>query len=114
MAQQYVPKKEKCPVCDTKWTKTSFGSATWYDCSKCNKKAEDLENSSNKNSTKDKSFKIGDIEEWEAFIDALDYDDFDMPFLKITKAQKYEICNELIAEGVITTPEEYMDWLEGV
>lgn len=34
----------RCPVCSTPWTKTSFGSKTWYDCLKCEKKAEDIVN----------------------------------------------------------------------
>jgi len=34
----------KCPVCSTSWTKTGFGSKTWYDCLKCGKKAEDIVN----------------------------------------------------------------------
>lgn len=33
---------DKCPKCSTPWTKTSFGSKTWYDCTPCKKKAEDL------------------------------------------------------------------------
>ena len=31
-----------CPRCNTPWTISGFGSSKWYDCKKCNKKAEEL------------------------------------------------------------------------
>jgi len=33
---------DKCPVCSSEWTMTKFGASTWYDCSTCNKTAEEL------------------------------------------------------------------------
>lgn len=35
---------DKCPVCDTKWKVTAFGTKVWKDCVKCNEKAEVLVN----------------------------------------------------------------------
>lgn len=114
MAKEFKPETEKCPVCDTKWTKTSFGSKTWYDCSPCNKTAEDIVVLKSSSSSGTKEYKLGNLEEWENFIDTLEFDDdFDL-FIKKSRAEKVEICNELIKQGIITTPDEYLAWIGGV
>ena len=33
---------DKCPKCNTPWTKTRFGTRNWKDCLPCGKTAEDL------------------------------------------------------------------------
>ena len=113
----FKPETDKCPVCDTTWTKTNFGAKTWYDCKPCRKTAEDIVVVKNKTSSGTKEYKLGSLDEWEAFIDMMNIDDdYDgTPFLKtMTKAQKFDICNELVKEGVIETSEEFWDFLQGV
>lgn len=73
----FKPEKDTCPVCNTEWTKTSFGARTWYDCSQCEKTAEELTGKDTKSSsTSDKKeIKLDSLEEWEMFIDMMNMDD---------------------------------------
>jgi hypothetical protein len=140
----FKPETEKCPVCDTKWTKTSFGAKTWYDCKPCGKTAEDIvvvKSSTKSGGTKE--YKLDSLDEWEAFIDMMNLDDdYDgTPFVvekivetsgcpilnlpegmsfvpnvprAMTSAEKFEICNELMRQGIIETNEEYWDFIQGL
>lgn len=113
----FKPETDKCPVCDTNWTKTNFGARTWYDCKPCGKTAEDIVVVKNKTkSGGTKEYKLDSLDEWEAFIDMMniDDDDYGVPFVKMTKAQKFDICNELIREGIIETNEQFWDFIQGV
>ena len=38
----YKSVEDKCPVCDTAWTETSFNGKTFYDCIPCGMKKEDI------------------------------------------------------------------------
>lgn len=114
MAKEFKPETEKCPVCDTKWTKTNFGASTWYDCTPCGKKAEDIVLVKNNTRSGTKEYTIGNLEEWEAFIDAMNIDDdFDGIFYK-SHAHKVAVCQELIQQGIIETEQEFIDFLNGV
>lgn len=80
----YKPKDEKCPVCNTKWTKTAFGAKVWYDCKPCGKTAEDIIVVKNKTESGTREYKLDSLDEWEHFIDMMNLDDdYDgTPFLK--------------------------------
>lgn len=74
---------DKCPRCRTPWTITTFGSKKWYHCKPCNKKAEDLilgnsaPTSLPKDSSSGESSFIDDLDDWDAFLKAIDSDAFD-------------------------------------
>ena len=46
VAPEYIG--EKCPVCSTPWTITTFGARIWKDCKPCGKTAEKLLDKSNR------------------------------------------------------------------
>lgn len=111
----FKPETEKCPVCDTKWTKTSFGAKVWYDCKPCGKTAEDIvvvKSSTKSGGTRE--YKLDSLDEWEAFIDMMNLDDdYDgTPFLKSKSAAvRVEIANYLLSKDAIKTPEQYIKFL---
>ena len=117
MTKQFKPETEKCPICDTTWTKTSFGANVWYDCKPCNKTAEDIVVLKKSSSSGTKEFRLGELQDWEDFLlefDLDDDDDFGVPFLKYkTKDEKFDIVQELFEQGIIETAQEYVDWLNG-
>lgn len=111
----FKPETDKCPVCDTTWTKTNFGAKTWYDCKPCGKTAEDIVVVKNKTkSGGTKEYKLDSLDEWEAFIDMMniDDDDYGVPFMKVTKANKIAYLNYLMEAGAITTSEQYLKALD--
>lgn len=114
----FKPETEDCPVCNTKWTKTNFGAKTWYDCKPCKKTAEDIVVVKSKSKSGDtKEYKLDSLDDWESFIDMMNMDDdYDgYPFLKtMTSAEKFEICNELMRQGVIETNEQFWDFIQGI
>lgn len=116
MTKEFKPETEKCPICDTKWTKTTFGAKVWYDCKPCNKTAEDIVVLKKSSPSGTKEYRLGSLEEWEEFISELEFDDDDWgyPFLKMTMAEKANICDDLLKQEVITNSNEWMDWYYGL
>ena len=74
MTKEFKPKTDKCPICDTKWTVTSFGANVWYDCKPCGKTAEDIVVLKSSSPSGTKEYRLGSIEEWEDFISQIDFD----------------------------------------
>lgn len=71
---------DKCPNCDTPWTKTAFGAKTWYDCIPCKAKAEDLLSYSPPDVPKDAKKAYDPDALFEELSQMLDDDDFGIPF----------------------------------
>lgn len=113
----FKPETKDCPVCNTTWTKTNFGTKTWYDCKPCGKTAEDIVVVKNDTKTGTSEYKINDLDDWQEFLDMMNLDDdFDgVPFMKtMTAEEKFKICNELMRQGIIETNEQFWDFIQGV
>lgn len=56
--------KEKCPVCNEKWTISRFNNKEWRDCLKCNEKSEVIiEKLKNKTDNPKNNYEINDTDE---------------------------------------------------
>jgi hypothetical protein len=127
--EQEVAYGEKCNVCGTTWTKTQrVIGGHWFHCLPCGKKAEDLKGT--------KASSNSQLDMFEDAIEEIDWDDWsifkldedahssytgvDCPVTApkgldstnrtITKAQRFEIAQELIYSGAISTSEEFIEF----
>jgi hypothetical protein len=103
MGKSFKPETDTCPVCDTPWTKTNFGASTWYDCTPCGKKAEDIVVVKEESSSGTREYKLSELEEWERFIEAFNFDDDDYNGTTFTATK--EVRLKLQNGSVIELPE---------
>ena len=66
-SKSYTPEEigDKCPICSTEWTVTSFGNKKWKDCLPCGDTAENLLEKHNKSKNKSTGYKdIDPQDDW--------------------------------------------------
>lgn len=135
--EKEIAYRQNCPKCGTPWSKTqkSIGGFWWH-CKPCGKKAEDLNNKEAKDKQLDMfEDALDDIDwdDWTTFLksgtpkaqlaDMLiqsgavrsksQYLDLVRSSLKdVTMAGRIEYVQDLLKEGAISTPEEYLELID--